>query len=625
MSTIAEKLTKLATYKSDIKAAIISKGQTVDDDMSKYAAAIEQISVGSDETVTETPHTFNGTEYFDTGIKTPDHANYTYEVKFKVSENNKHIFGLRKTSNTNHISIVQGTFQSMYKCIMCRYADSTNNNTIYMCFGLNGVENNASIFIKDCYEAGDIVTVKLNKDKAVLVNHTKNTQYEITNTGNTEFTLPDDSFYLGAVNTGGTPSSDTDKFDSDIYYLAFIKNNFTEHYLTWNNSDVLKDYMFMNISKQELVEKIAGKDEIYNSMVNEKDTIINDKNIEIETLKAQLGGSTEEEYDPELDEYTHIFFTPTSRTTEYSFQINPTGTTTIYWGDGKSDTIYNPGIQFVKHMYDAFVSPDNKYNYGTGTINYTQAEIKIYSEKPYQIEGRGASSGTTLTSTNYRGMNNIANLITEIIPANNCTFGDYALYGCSSLTNIKLSDLQTTFNNYMLNNCYVLKHIKFNNVTSIGNYVFGNDYSLENIKLDGITTIGMSSFQSCYSLKQILIPDNVTTINSNAFAGSGINGNGIKKVIWNSPQMFIQTSTFNTCYNLEVLDLRSATKIMRLGTSETATGTFTNTAICPYSGKLKILVPKNLYNDWKKSTYWINFWHYLYWVDDEGNYRNDAV
>lgn len=46
MSTINDKLIRLASYKDDIKAAIIAKGQTVGDNMSLYAEAISKISGG---------------------------------------------------------------------------------------------------------------------------------------------------------------------------------------------------------------------------------------------------------------------------------------------------------------------------------------------------------------------------------------------------------------------------------------------------------------------------------------------------------------------------------------------------------------------------------------------------
>ncbi|CAJ0610681.1 unnamed protein product [Cylicocyclus nassatus] len=120
-----------------------------------------------------------------------------------------------------------------------------------------------------------------------------------------------------------------------------------------------------------------------------------EKNVEIGTLKAQIE-SLKEEYDPELDDYTHIFFAPQSRTTVYSFQINPTGETTIDWGDGTTpDTLTTTGIQFVSHTYDSLTSASASNN-GVGSVMYTQVEIKIHSDSSYSIEVNGQTGIVTL-------------------------------------------------------------------------------------------------------------------------------------------------------------------------------------------------------------------------------------
>lgn len=96
MSTITEKLDRLETYKSDIKAAIIDKGQDVSDNMAEYAAAIEQISGGGDDKdysnnpdlgkkVQQTYNTFvasDGTVYISSNVKG---ANGVYAIKDGVT------------------------------------------------------------------------------------------------------------------------------------------------------------------------------------------------------------------------------------------------------------------------------------------------------------------------------------------------------------------------------------------------------------------------------------------------------------------------------------------------------------------------------------------------------------
>jgi len=60
MSVISEQLEILAGIKNDIKAAIIDKGQTVGDDFSTYATAIENIEGGGGENFSTQVNLFDG-------------------------------------------------------------------------------------------------------------------------------------------------------------------------------------------------------------------------------------------------------------------------------------------------------------------------------------------------------------------------------------------------------------------------------------------------------------------------------------------------------------------------------------------------------------------------------------
>ncbi len=84
------------------------------------------------------------------------------------------------------------------------------------------------------------------------------------------------------------------------------------------------------------------------------------------------------------------------------------------------------------------------------------------------------------------------------IPDSVTSIGDYAFYGCSSLTAITIPD----------------------SVTSIGWNAFDSCSSLTAITIpDSVTSIGWNAFDSCSSLTAITIPDSVTSIDVSAFYG----------------------------------------------------------------------------------------------------------
>jgi hypothetical protein len=84
------------------------------------------------------------------------------------------------------------------------------------------------------------------------------------------------------------------------------------------------------------------------------------------------------------------------------------------------------------------------------------------------------------------------------IPASVTAIGDYAFYGCSSLTSVTIPASVTTIGNYAFSNC-------FDSLTSV------------NIPA-GVTSIGNGAFSFCYSLTGIEIPAGVTTIGPYAFS-----------------------------------------------------------------------------------------------------------
>ena len=132
------------------------------------------------------------------------------------------------------------------------------------------------------------------------------------------------------------------------------------------------------------------------------------------------------------------------------------------------------------------------------------------------------------------------------------SIGDYAFYGCSSLTSVYIRNSVTTIGGYAFYNCRGLTSLKVesgntvydsrnncnaiietasntliagckttiipNSVTSIGYNAFSGCTGLANIDIpNSVTTIGGYAFSGCSGLTSVNIGNSVTTISNNAF------------------------------------------------------------------------------------------------------------
>ena len=107
---------------------------------------------------------------------------------------------------------------------------------------------------------------------------------------------------------------------------------------------------------------------------------------------------------------------------------------------------------------------------------------------------------------------NIENGVTSI--------GDYAFYGCSSLTSVTFPDSVTSIGYSAFDGCSSLTSVTIpDSVTSIGNLAFYGCSSLTSVTIpDSVTSIGYCAFSECSSLTSVTIPDSVTSIGENAFS-----------------------------------------------------------------------------------------------------------
>jgi hypothetical protein len=112
------------------------------------------------------------------------------------------------------------------------------------------------------------------------------------------------------------------------------------------------------------------------------------------------------------------------------------------------------------------------------------------------------------------------------IPNSVTSIGDYAFYGCSSLTSVTIP----------------------NSVTSIGKDSFASCESLTSVTIpDSVTSIGDFSFFYCSSLTSVTIPNSVTSIGDRAFYGCS----GLTSVTIGSAVTSIGEDAFSNCNSLK--------------------------------------------------------------------------
>ncbi len=99
------------------------------------------------------------------------------------------------------------------------------------------------------------------------------------------------------------------------------------------------------------------------------------------------------------------------------------------------------------------------------------------------------------------------------------SIGDYAFYGCTSLTNVTIGNGVTSIGDLAFSDCYGLTSVEIpEGVTSIGDYAFYFCYGLTSVEIpEGVTSIGDGAFHRCSGLTSVEIPASVTSIGDEAF------------------------------------------------------------------------------------------------------------
>ncbi len=153
----------------------------------------------------------------------------------------------------------------------------------------------------------------------------------------------------------------------------------------------------------------------------------------------------------------------------------------------------------------------------------------IYDIEDYAFSGCSVITlnfNTTLLTIGNGAFSNCVNLENVSIPSSVVSIGISLFRGCTGLLSASVSNGLTYLSQTMFEGCTSLVSVNiFTSVISIGMECFSGCIALENITLhDNITSIGARAFYQCSALASIHIPVNtdLTTIQESTFKESGL-------------------------------------------------------------------------------------------------------
>ncbi len=173
-----------------------------------------------------------------------------------------------------------------------------------------------------------------------------------------------------------------------------------------------------------------------------------------------------------------------------------------------------------------------------------------------------------------------------VIPDSVTSIGDWAFYGCSSLTSVTIPDSVTSVGDGTFYNCSNLAYNEENGLKYLGN--FDNPYlylagaregittaqinnrckligyaafewctSLESVTIpDSVMSIGKGAFHRCTALTSVTIPNGVTSIGSSTFGGC----RSLTSITIPNSVTFIGDEAFYDCNKLEKIDFNGTTE-----------------------------------------------------------------
>lgn len=139
------------------------------------------------------------------------------------------------------------------------------------------------------------------------------------------------------------------------------------------------------------------------------------------------------------------------------------------------------------------------------------------------------------------------------LPSGILSIGDYAFYGCSSLTSIRIPEKVIDIGEYAFGQCTEMLQVHFGSrIEKLGEGAFQGCESLRDILFPAsLTEIGAKAFYRCYGLQMIVVPETIKNIGSSAFAYC----TGLVRVIVDASISSLPGWAFYGCKNLTDVSL----------------------------------------------------------------------
>ncbi len=219
---------------------------------------------------------------------------------------------------------------------------------------------------------------------------------------------------------------------------------------------------------------------------------------------------------------------------------------------------------FVSTTLTSITIPSSVVTIGECALGYCERLTSITVDKNNLVYH---SAGNCLIETATKTL--ILGCQSSIIPDDGSvtSIGDYAFWGCSSLTSVTIPSSVTSIGSSAFYECSSLTSVTFaenSKCTTIGDYAFEDCSSLTSITIpSSVTSIGFGAFWGCSNLTSVTIPSSVTTIGDYAFTGCS----NLASVTFakNSHCWWIGDWAFYNCSNLTSITISSSVTTIGYG------------------------------------------------------------